>query len=451
MYQREVIRRTLTMLALALLVISAMHAPWSFSPVSAQAAAGTIAYVRADTGDEVRLIEPDGSNDRRLWAHGLADPHQVYGIYNMAWRPDARELAFASTHENWCSINYSDVFAVRPDGSGYRRITQAPACGALASYPKSTVQVPVKNVSQYGSSFTGFVYFQGAPSIQPVSLAAGASTVVTFQNVADFGADVLQIAAFIDGANREYSVGTAVDVQAGKTATTGQLSVIPPSNMGWEPRSPTWRSDGASLGYVYGYGALYGIPAHPQPTEFGRRVINPTTTTGIVEYMAYGPAGARANQILFQGNGEDGIGIYLVTEGATTIGQPLVTSGFELIRGLAWLPDGSGFVYAVQEYENYEVARANIFEYTFASKQIKRLTNFDALYAGQLSVSPDSRQIVFDRSTAKDDTGTTDVWIMNRDGSGQRLLASNAYAPAWSPGALPAPLSPRLYLPFNQR
>jgi TolB protein len=122
-----------------------------------------------------------------------------------------------------------------------------------------------------------------------------------------------------------------------------------------------------------------------------------------------------------------------------------------LIRGLAWLPDGSGFVYAVEEYENYEVACANIFEYTFASKQIKRLTNFDTQYAGQLSVSPDSKQIVFDRSTAKDDTGTTDVWIMNRDGSGQRLLVSNGYAPAWSPGLLPAPLSSRVYLPFSQR
>jgi hypothetical protein len=451
MYRRQLIRRIFATLTLALFVIGGTHVPGIFSPASAQTAAGTIAYVRADTADEIRLIEPDGRNDRRLWAHGLADPHQVYGIYNMAWRPDASELAFASTHENWCSINYSDVFAIRPDGNGYRRVTQAPSCGALAGYPKGTVQVPVKNVSFYGSSFTGFVYFQGAPSIQPVSLPAGASTVVTFHNVADFGPDSLQIAAFIDGANREYEVGTAVDVQAGKTVTTGQLSVIPPSNMGWEPRSPNWRKDGASLGYVYGYGALFGISTNPQPLEFGRRIINPATTMGIVEYMAYGPTAATANKILFQGNGDDGIGIYLTSEGATTIGPPLVTSGFELIRGLAWLPDGSGFVYAVEEYENYEVARANIFEYTFASKQIKRLTNFDNQYAGQLSVSPDGKQLVFDRSTAKDGTGTTDVWIMNRDGSGQRLLANNGYAPVWSPRSLPPPPSERVYLPFILR
>lgn len=451
MDRRQRIRRTVTLLTLALFALSTTYArPLLFSTVSAQSAAGTIAYVAA-TGDEIRLVEPDGSGDRRLWAHGLADPSEVYGIYNMAWRPDGRELAFASTHENWCSINYSDVFAIGAAGSGYRRITQAPACGALASYPKGTVQVPVKNVSIFGSSFTGFVYFQGAPSLQPISLPAGASTVVTFQDVADFGPSALQVGAYIDGANRVHSISTAVDVQAGKTVVAGQMSLTPPNNNGWEPRSPTWRSDGASIGYVYGYGALYGISANPEPVEYGRRVVNPSTTMGIVEYMAYGPTAATANQILFQGNGDDGIGIYLAAEGDTAIAPPLVTSGFELIRGLTWLPDGSGFVYAVEEYENYEVARANVFEYTFASKQPRRLTNFADTYAGQLSVSPDGTRIVFDRSTARDNTGTSDVWIMNRDGSGQQLLARDGYAPAWSPRALPAPFTHHVFLPLAKR
>lgn len=451
MNRRRLFRRTLAVLTLTLLAITVLPGLATVTPVAGQATTGTIAYVRNDTADEIRLIEPDGSNDRQLWAHGLADPLKVHGVYNMAWRPDASELAFASTHENICSINYSDVFAVRSNGSGYRRITQAPSCTALANYPKGTVRVPVKNVSIFGNSFTGFVYFQGARSNQPISLAAGASTVVTFNDVADFGAGVLQIAAHMDGANREYSVGTAVDVQAGGTVTTNAMPITPPRNMGWEPRSPTWRSDGGSLGYVYGYGALYGLSANPQPLEFGRRLINPNPTPGIVVYMAYGPA-SRPNQLLFQGNSdEEGQSIFLATEGDTALGQPLVSTGFELIRGLAWLPDGSGFVYTVEEYVDYEVARANVFEYTFATKQTKRVTNFTNTFAGQLSVSPDGKQIAFDRSTAKDTSGTTDVWVMNRDGSGQRLLVGNGYAPAWSPRALPAPLTPRVFLPLSQR
>ena len=129
-----------------------------------------------------------------------------------------------------------------------------------------------------------------------------------------------------------------------------------------------------------------------------------------------------------------------------------MTTGFELIRGLAWLPDGSGFVYAVEEYEDYEVARANIFEYTFVSKQIKRLTGFADSYAGQLSISPDGKQVVIERSAVKDRTGTTGVWIMNRDGSGQRLLVSNGYAPAWQPNVQPPALpSHRSYMPLVRR
>ena len=438
--------RTVALLVCTLVVVLPITFPTT-SPAAAETSAGTIAYVRADTGDEIRLIEPDGSNDRSLWAHGLADPHEVMKIYNMAWRPDGSELAFASTHENTCSINHSDIFAVRPDGSGYRRMTQAPSCAALAAYPKGTVKIPVKNISILSTLF-GFVYFQGASSMQPVALAPGASTVVTFNDVADFGPDVFQRAAFINGVYRDYPVESVVDVQAGETVTTADVAITPPTLIALDPHSPTWRSDGTRLGYGYGLGTLYGIPANPEPLDSGELLIDPDPSPGIVSLMAYGPAGARANQILFHGKSEEnGESIFLATEGDTTLGQPLVSHGYLLIRGLAWLPDGSGFVYAVEEEVDYEVARANIFEYNFASKQTKRLTNFTNAFAGELSVSPDGKQIVFDRSTATDDIGTYNVWIMNRGGSGQRLLASNGYAPSWNPRALPAQLSQRVYLP----
>jgi hypothetical protein len=58
----------------------------TFANVSAQ-----IAYVRG--GTEIRLIEPDGSNDRRLWTH--PDATSELGIYGVAWRPDHKELAFS--------------------------------------------------------------------------------------------------------------------------------------------------------------------------------------------------------------------------------------------------------------------------------------------------------------------------------------------------------------------
>ena len=47
--------------------------------VSAQSA-GNIAYVRGST--EIRLINPDGTNDRRLWTH--PDLHEELGIFELA-------------------------------------------------------------------------------------------------------------------------------------------------------------------------------------------------------------------------------------------------------------------------------------------------------------------------------------------------------------------------------
>ena len=45
------------------------------TPVQAQVDPGTIAYVRPSaTGDEIRLIEPDGSADRLLWKTNVPEP-----------------------------------------------------------------------------------------------------------------------------------------------------------------------------------------------------------------------------------------------------------------------------------------------------------------------------------------------------------------------------------------
>ena len=160
----------------------------------ADASTGTIAYVR--NGSDIRLIEPDGSNNRLLWRS--PDPG-VYGVMELDWKPDAAEVAFASDHEIGCSIFEMDIYAIRPDGSGLRRITNAPACAGLAGYPKGTVTVTVENYIQGGGPY--FVYVQGAPSILPVIVPAGGAVTVTFNNVADFG-DTYQQAVVMEGLNR---------------------------------------------------------------------------------------------------------------------------------------------------------------------------------------------------------------------------------------------------------
>ncbi len=160
--------------------------------------------------------------------------------------------------------------------------------------------------------------------------------------------------------------------------------------------------------------------------------------------LAWGPTPATANQLLYAGNvAFESEGVYRVTEGSATRGELLVSyESYEDIRGLAWLPDGSGFVYAV--IEGYLMDTANVFLYSFASRTATRLTSFKGELAGSLSVSPDGQQIVFERAAAAETP--SDLWVMRRDGSNLRLLVRDAASPAWSPRKVVV-LSNKGYLP----
>ncbi|HET6892585.1 MAG TPA: hypothetical protein VFH31_15885 [Pyrinomonadaceae bacterium] len=111
-------------------------------------AGGTIAYVRGST--EIRLINADGTNDRRLWTH--PDAKKELGIYGVAWRPDGRELAFSSGHAAASSLYHSDLYAIRPDGTGFRKLTNSPDRAEFARYPKGSVSVTLRNEHRFTGS-----------------------------------------------------------------------------------------------------------------------------------------------------------------------------------------------------------------------------------------------------------------------------------------------------------
>jgi hypothetical protein len=421
---------------------------------SRAATTGLIAYVDDATRDTIRLIAPDGSADRLLWAHGLADPNEVYEVWSLEWSPNAAELAFASTHENWCSIDYADVFAIDAGGGNYRRITQSPSCAGLSAFPKGTVRVPVENNNIFGESFTGFVYFQGAPSILPVSLPPGGSTMLTFNNVADFGDSFPQVGAIVHPSGREISFATAIDVVAGQSVTTGAMDLFVPT-ISWEARSPTWRSDGSRIGYLLNFASMFALPPNPSPLDLGQELqTDPSAMPDFTDLLKWGPP-SKANQLLYRGNVIfDAQGVYLTTEGSASAGERLVPyETYQNIRGLAWLPDGSGFIFSVEELDDtFQAQRANLFEYNFASEQTRPITNFSDTFAGQLSVSSDGTQIVFERAASNDPAAATDLWLVNRDGTGLKLLKAGARAPSWSPGeVITPPTAQRVYLPVLLR
>jgi hypothetical protein len=436
-------RKFLLIGLVGLLAMTGFALPGSH-PLAAQTGPGTIAYVRPndETGDEIWLIEPNGSGNRRIWSTGQAPSVIIKELRSLAWRPDAGELAFVSNHEEFlCSIYASDIYSIHPDGSGYRRITNAPACAEFENYSKGTVEIEVENQGMFGAHFS--VYFQGATEYQGVSVASGQIETVTFTDVADFGPNILQYAVAINWQNvSRRSWGAPVDVQAGNTVKARLLITNDDALPEFGAKRPTWRSDGAKIGYVLSLGYVSQIDAFPAPPALFEPLLANGGGAITVQHLAWSPAPAMANQLLYAGDdGSDsnGAGIYRILEGDAGLGERLVSpdDSWESVLGLAWLPDGSGFVYAITESwdpsANIDKDSANIFAYDFASGQTTRLTYFNGEFARQLSVSPDGQQIVFERATAEWWDPEVDLWVMDRDGSDLRLLVQNGYAPAWSP------------------
>ncbi len=422
--------------------------------VRASVPVGTIAYVRSDpvNGDEIHLIEPDGSGDRILYSTDVPAVPEYVDIQQLAWKPDATELAFTSSHEEDCSLFQSDIYTIRVDGSKYRRVSGPPACGSRSNLPTGTVKVELENDTYDNELFT--IYFEGAPAPIDISLASGDATTVTFEDVADYG-DQKQVAVAVFGEVRSFFPGADADVIPGQTVETGLFQI----SMGfeyWGFRWPTYLPDGSGIASIFNKGELYQVgSANQDPGLVGTKMTfdMPMST----DFLAWGPTPELADQFLYEGwvdgdtlfygdiNDEEGQVIMPIDP--TRVGKTLL--------GLAWLPDGSGFLYSFSEFVNY-VDKADMWEYSFDTGESTRLTDLSYGFIRRMTVSPDGNQIVYEVQQADywyGENPSTDLWIMNRDGSGQALLVEGGRSPVWSPVDLPQPIvyAYQVFLPLIRK
>jgi hypothetical protein len=425
---------------LMVILIALATMPWG-GPDRAAAAgdSGTIAYVRVGTSSpsQIRLIQPDGGGDHSI----LSLPHSSADFVPMlAWRPDATELAFSSDHEGAYSLYSSDIYAIRPDGSHIRRLTNGPDRSRLASYPKGSVTV---NVQIFGGGGPYLIYLAGAP--EPKAVVGGSQT-LTFDNVADFGPGRQQGVIAINGWYRWFG-GAAADVQSGKTVSAGSL-IVSGQGLVYKADRPTWRGDGTKIGFVFGQGGTFEqVPASPPDGALGTTLLDPDFPLGFKTFMEWAPLPSIANQVIYGEWDIDGGHIYRSTEASSQVGDLLVTyDAGEQLLDLKWLPDGSGFLFSLTGDIQ---SNSNIYEYMFATQATTAITHFTNEFAGHLSIAADSQSIVFERAATVDTP--TDLWTMRRDGSGLQLLVANAARPAWSQKAPQAAPTFNTYLPFARR
>ncbi|HWS56198.1 MAG TPA: hypothetical protein VN228_18805 [Pyrinomonadaceae bacterium] len=390
---------------------------------------GTIAYIRG--GTEIRLVEADGSNDRRLWTHPLAT--EAAGLYDLAWRPDGEELAFSSGHHGVVSLYHADIYAVRPDGTGLRKITNPPDHAEFARHPKGTVTVTLSNEQpayrrQQASAGVFFVYVAGADEPQAVTLPPGSSKTLVFKSVADFG-DHAQPVVAIYGQHRWFMPG--VDVRAGRNVEAPPFAV---SGDGIELLGafrPVWRADGSRVSYRSGVCVINSAPARPAAGEYSFRPLFRGDHPSGACAWDWGPTPALADQLLYTENSAGGSAVYRIREGGTHPGAKLHVFSdinYQLLHDLRWLPDGSGFLYS---QTNLMQDASNIFRYDFETRRATEVTRLEGEFARRFDVSPDGQWVVFERSKAADDYRDVDLWVVRADGTGARLLVRGGLGPAW--------------------
>jgi len=390
---------------------------------------GTIAYVR--NGTEIRLINADGSNDRRLWTH--PDARKELGIYDVAWRPDGKELAFSSSHAAAYSLYHADLYAIHPDGSGFRKLTNPPDRGEFARYPKGAVSVTLRNdqpIYRQSQASAGvfIVYVAGANEPQQITLPPGSTKTLLFQNVADFG-NMAQAVVAMWGQYRWFTTG--VEVQAGRTAKAPVFSITGDGIELLGAFRPVWRSDGSRVSYRSGLCTLNSVPVNPTAGEY---VYNPLfggkNPLGTCTWD-WGPTPSTANQLIYSENASGDSAVFRITEGAKHPGEKLTAFSdieYQLLFDLRWLPDASGFLFSNQTLMRDS---ANIFRYDFSTRRVTQITHLQNEFTGTFSISPDGESIVFERSKSLDENRDIDLWIVKISGGNPRLLVRNAFGPSW--------------------
>jgi hypothetical protein len=425
---------------LSLLSILGLFFQPAARPAAASTAGEVIAYVSPNdvTGDEIHYINPDGTHDRKIWSTGKSRLTSFPDVAQLAWKPDASELAFGSSFQDGCSVYGEDIYAIRADGANFHRVTAPPACGANPGLPTGTVQLDVWNYT--GQSGTYLIYIEGAPGPQDVTLTEYGSATVTFTNVMDYGTGIPQWAVGIYGFYRFSDVSSHVDVIAGQTVAAS-LSLFP-MQRDWS--YPSYNSDGTKLAYVQNPGTFfYTLSASTNPGGVGWKLLADGVNMPMSPSHLQWGRGSHASQMLYLGYDTNTwpytYGFYLADEGSDSPG--IKEEETDVALGLAWLPDGSGFLYSATQQDPETLKRyGNIFEFDFNSHTSTQLSHFTSGYTRELSISPEGDKVVFEYQADGDwgDTGyQIDLWMMNRDGSGASLFIPNAQSPAWSPAALP--------------
>lgn len=374
----------------------------------------------------VERIQPDGSGRQILWQHPSTIAPDIYSI---AWSPDGQEIAFVSDHEGVYSPFHSDIYALAADGSGLRRISNAPM---HAGWPhgRQTGSVTGRIYNGHASfGYTFVVYIEGAQEVVAVNMPEFGQTVdFTFAQVADSGEGALQTIIFNwsrdSCANgKEFSV--PVDIVPGQTVDVGTITFNGYCNK-YDVADLSWKGDSSTIAGVM----LNGSRRFERSGEsIGRDLF--TTPDRFPQDLAWSPV---SDQILSTRQTQAiNDGIFAGTAGGDP-GSQITIDNQSTQQNPAWLPGGNGFIFT---YNNNTIGR-----YDFSSQQGTPIVTFFNETIDNLTVSPDGNYAAFERRSVQ---GQADIWVMRLNAPNLMWPLTNdgvSRHPDWSrvnPGNAPSP------------
>lgn len=259
-----------------------------------------------------------------------------------------------------------------------------------------------------------------------VNINPGAAVAITFDNVADLG-ELQQQIIVINGRFRWFDSAVFVNVRPAQTTNASARLILTGSNMyrNMGGTYPTWHRSGTKVGFLFYEGIMMQIGANPPVSGDDSFILDQSQAGVIADSMAWSPL---SDWLLYSSSEH----ISVVQPGAQDGGEAIIDkAAYELVLGLDWLPDESGFIFAITGGQ-FGQDNSNIYLYDFGESSLTPLTNYDDEFAGALSVSPNGQKIVYEFANNPGDP--PQLRIMDIDGGNNKPLGIQGEMPDWKPG-----------------